>query len=223
MDDDDYDDYDDDEPFDDELDEFDELPNPYAVPEVEALLEEAIEMLAAARPLPMSTTVKIPRDDLLHLLEQAQEQLPEEVRAARWLLKQREDFVAKARQEHQALIDEGRAQVSRMVERQQVVKEAEARARQILEEARTEANTMRRQVEEYCDRRLARFEALLLRTTETVQKGRERLLGMSDVPGAQSGEWGPTSDLDLAVAIDGGERDRVDSMGGQPSSGDRHR
>ena len=196
--DDDYaDDLDDEIDFDDEDDEFD-LPNPYAVPEVEALLDEAIEMLAEARPLPMSTTVKIARDDLLHLLEQAQERLPEEVRAARWLLKEREDFIAKARAEHQALIDEGRAQVGRMVERQQVVKEAEARARQIIAEAKTEANTMRRQVEEYCDRRLARFEAVLIRTTETVQRGRERLIGSSELDGSRPEGWADDADaLDL--------------------------
>jgi len=153
------------------------LPNPYAVPEVEDLLEEAIEMLAEARPLPMSTTVKVNRDDLLHLLEQAQEKLPEELRAARWLLKERDDFVAKARQEHQDLIDEGRAQVGRMVERQQIVKAAEQRARQIVAEAKEEANTLKRQVEDYCDQRLASFEVVLNRTAATVQKGRERLLG----------------------------------------------
>lgn len=194
--------------YDDEIDEVDDLdlPNPYAVPEVEALLEEAIEMLAEARPLPMSTTVKIPRDELLHLLEQAQDQLPEEVRAARWLLKEREDFVAKARAEHQALIDEGRAQVSRMVERQQVVKEAEAKARQTLEDARHEANTMKRQVEEYCDNKLARFEAVLARTVETVQKGREKLIGMTEVSGAGSREWSDDDQFDIdlssSVALD---------------------
>lgn len=155
----------------------DELPNPYAVPEVEELLEEAIEILAEARPLPMSTTVKVNRDELLHLLEQAQEKLPEELRAARWLLKERDDFVAKARQEHQDLIDEGRAQVGRMVERQQVVKAAELRARQIVAEAKEEANTLKRQVEDYCDQRLASFEVILNRTSTTVQKGRERLMG----------------------------------------------
>lgn len=184
-----YDDYDDEEEDDVDLDDQDELPNPYAVPQVELLLEEAIEILAEARPLPMSTTVKVARDDLLHLLEQAQEQLPEEVRAARWLLKEREEFVARARREHQALIDEGRAQVSRMVERQQVVKDAEARARQILDDARAEANTMKRQVEEFCDRKLARFESVLLQTTDTVQKGRQRLLGMSAADGTDGDEW----------------------------------
>ena len=185
-----------------DLDDDDDLPNPYAVPEVEALLEEAIEILAEARPLPMSTTVKVNRDELVHLLEQAQEQLPEEVRAARWLLKEREDFIAKARQEHQALIDEGRAQVSRMVERQQVVKEAEARARRILAEARAEANTLSRQVEEYCDRKLARFEAVLIRTTETVQRGRQKLVGMSSVAATGSDDWGGTDTwVDDAISI----------------------
>ncbi len=189
--------------FEDRFDDGFDLPNPYAVPEVEALLDEAIEMLVEARPLPMSTTVKIARDDLLHLLEQAQEQLPEEVRAARWLLKEREEFIAKARAEHQALIDEGRAQVGRMVERQQVVKEAEARARQILADARAEANTMKRQVEEYCDRRLARFEAVLIRTTETVQRGRERLVGASDVPGTPPADWIDDDELDLRAPSGG--------------------
>jgi vacuolar-type H+-ATPase subunit H len=188
-----YDEYEDDEL---ELGEEDELPNPYAVPQVELLLEEAIEILAEARPLPMSTTVKVSRDELLHILEQAQEQLPEEVRAARWLLKEREEFVARARREHQALIDEGRAQVSRMVERQQVVKDAEARARQILDDAQTEANTMKRQVEEFCDRKLARFESVLLQTTDTVQKGRQKLLGMSEVRSADNGDWSDDWDDD---------------------------
>jgi len=154
----------------------DDLPNPYAVPEVEDLLEEAIEILAESRPLPMSNTVKVNRDELLHLLEQAQGRLPEELRAARWLLKERDDFVAKARQEHQDLIEEGRAQVGRMVERQQIVKAAEQRARQIVADAKEEANTLKRQVEDYCDQRLASFEMILDRTSSTVRKGRERLM-----------------------------------------------
>ncbi len=157
----------------------DDVPNQYAVPEVENLLEEAIEILAEARPSPMSTTVKVNRDELLHLLEQAQERLPEELRAARWLLKEREDFIDAARQEHRDLIDQGRAQVSRMVERQEVVKAAEARARQIILTARKQSNTTRRQTEEYCDNKLANFEMVLGRTASTVRKGRERLMSSS--------------------------------------------
>jgi len=176
------------DPYDDsgELD----LPDPYSVPEVEVLLEEAIETLVEARPMPMSTTVKVQRDELLALLEEALDRLPSEVRAARWLLKEREDYIAKARQEHQDLITEGRAQVEMMVSREQVVKQAEAEARQLLTNARREANTMKRQVEEYCDRRLAKLEAVLVRTTEQVQRGRRKLVGLSDDADYSRGEHG---------------------------------
>lgn len=156
-----------------------DVPNQYAVPEVEGLLEEVIEILAEARPSPMSAAVKVDRDELLHLLEQAQERLPDELRAARWLLKEREDFIDAARQEHRDLIEQGRAQVSRMVERQEVVKAAEARAREVVSKARSESNTMRRQTEEYCDKKLANFEMILGRTASTVRKGRARLMESS--------------------------------------------
>lgn len=194
-----------------------DLPNPYAVPEVEDLLEEAIEILAEARPLPMSTTVKVNRDELLLLLERAQELLPEELRAARWLLKERDDFVARARQEHQDLIEEGRAQVGRMVERQEIVKAAELRARQIVGDARDEANNLKRQVEDYCDQRLASFEQVLNRTAATVQKGRDRLMATAKAnteeimaaAGSQRGD-----DIDLTGrngdAPSASRRDRVD-------------
>lgn len=164
-----------------------DVPNQYAVPEVENLLEEAIEVLAEARPSPMSAMVKVNRDELLHLLEQVQERLPGELRAARWLLKEREDFIDAARQEHRELIDQGRAQVSRMVERQEVVKAAEAHARKIILTARKQSNTTRRQTEEYCDAKLANFEMILGRTASTVRKGRERLMSSST-------ELGPNDD-----------------------------
>jgi hypothetical protein len=184
-----------------EGEEADDLPNPYAVPEVEDLLDEAIEMLAEARPLPMSNTVKVNRDELLHLLEQAQERLPEELRAARWLLKERDDFVARARQEYRDLIDEGRAQVGRMVERQEIVKASEHRARQIVAEAKDEANLLKRQVEDYCDQRLATFEQTLQRTTATVQKGRERLMATAkastDEIMAAAGVYDEDNEIDL--------------------------
>ena len=55
----------------------DTTPNPYAVPEVEGLLTQAIELVAQARPSPMSTSVRVNRDELLDLLEEAVSRLPD--------------------------------------------------------------------------------------------------------------------------------------------------
>lgn len=150
-------------------------------PSFEMLLEEAIELVAAARPSPMSATVKVNRDDLLEILEEARDAVPEEVRAARWLLKEKEEFLASARHERDQIIEQGRAQVARMVERQEVLRAAETKARKIVDEARSEARTTKRQVEDYCDEKLASFAELLDRTTRTVQQGREKFAAPIDL------------------------------------------
>lgn len=172
------------------MSEEDRTPNPYAVPEVEALLARAIEIVSQARPMPMSSTVKVNKDEVLDLLEEAAERLPEELRAARWLLKEREEFLEQGRQERDDIIADGAAQVERMVQRQEIVKAAEARARQIVAEAKAESRTLRRQTEDFCDQRLASFEVVLDRTMRTVQQGREKLLGaarLSDPAAAAPG------------------------------------
>jgi signal transduction histidine kinase len=62
-----------------------------------------------------------------------------------------------------------------MVQRTEVAKAAEVRARQIIEEAEAEARRMRRETEDFCDQKLASFEIVLERISQTVATGRSRL------------------------------------------------
>jgi dsDNA-specific endonuclease/ATPase MutS2 len=158
--------------------------SPHQVPEVEPLLRRVVELLEAARPMPLSTSVMIQKDEILELLDEALERLPEELRAARWLLKEREEFLVKVRREGDDILDEARGQAARMVERTEVVKHAEQRGRQIIEAAEEEARRMRHQVEDFCDQRLSSFEAVLERTMAAVQAGRERLQATAPAPAA---------------------------------------
>lgn len=150
-------------------------------PEVtsEQLLDEAIDLVAETRAMPMSTTIKVNKDELLELLEEARAALPEDIHAARRLLQERDDYVMQARREREEIIDQGRIEAGRLVERQEVVRAAEARAQQIVNEARDEARDLRHQVEDYCDQKLASFEIVLEKTARTVQQGRDKLLGTS--------------------------------------------
>ncbi len=93
-------------------------------------------MIAGARPMPLSSSVMINKDEVLELLEEAIARLPDELRAARWLLKEREEFLAKVRREGDDILDQARARAERMVQRTEVVKAADQRARQIVERGR---------------------------------------------------------------------------------------
>ena len=143
--------------------------------DVETLLHRVVDLVGNARPMPLSASVMINRDEVLELLEEALGRLPDELRSARWLLKEREEFLAKVRREGDDILDEARSQAARMVERTEVVKAAEQRARQIVEQSEDEARRMRHQVEDFCDQRLSSFEHVLQRTLETVASGREKL------------------------------------------------
>jgi hypothetical protein len=150
-------------------------PSPHQAPELEPLLRRVIDLIEQARPMPLSTSVMIQKDEVLELLDEAVERLPEELRAARWLLKEREEFLAKVRREGEDILDEARSQAARMVERTEVVKAAEQRARQVVEMAEDDARRMKHEVEDLIDQRLSQFENILHRTIETVATGRERL------------------------------------------------
>jgi hypothetical protein len=145
--------------------------------DVEALLRQAYEMIDTARPAPLSTQVKIDRDDLLDLLDQAIDRLPDEVRAARWLLKDRDEFLARTQREADDILAAARSQAERMVQRSEVVKAAEATARRMVEAARAEAGRLRNEADDFCDQRLAQFETVLERTMDVVSAGRAKLRG----------------------------------------------
>ena len=72
---------------------------------VEALLRRACRPDRRARPMPLSASVMINKEEVLELLDEAIERLPEELRAARWLLKEREEFLAKVRAEGDEILE----------------------------------------------------------------------------------------------------------------------
>jgi F0F1-type ATP synthase membrane subunit b/b' len=162
-------------------DEFDFSPEPASVrrqgADVEQMLRRLHDMLASARPMPLSTSVMVNRDEVLEQLEEAMERLPDELRAARWLLKEREEYLAKVRREGEEILEQARARAERMVQRTEVVKSAENRARRIVDAAEVEARRLRNECEDYCDQRLASFEIVLERTMKMVAAGRAKLQG----------------------------------------------
>jgi cell division septum initiation protein DivIVA len=123
----------------------------------------------------LSSTPRIDRDEIVQLLEEALERLPDDLRRARWMLKERQDFVAKTRREADEILEAARVQAERMVQRTEVVRAAEARARQVMDAADADARRMRHETEDFIDQRLASFEILLDRLARTVAAGRERL------------------------------------------------
>jgi cell division septum initiation protein DivIVA len=180
------------DPFDPDALDLPEEPEPRprtAGSDVEQMLRRLHDVVASARPMPLSTSVMVNRDEVLDLLDETIERLPDELRAARWLLKEREEYLAKVKREGEDILDQARTRAERMVQRTEIVKASEARARKIVDAATDEAARLRNEVEDFCDQKLASFEIVLERTLKMVGAGRQKLqvsLNTGEVPAVGS-------------------------------------
>jgi len=142
---------------------------------IESILRQLLDLTASAKSMPLSSSVMVSREEVTSLLQAALESLPDELRQARWLLREREEFMAERTREAEALMDEVRAQAEHMVQRTEIVRQANSVAQRILDDANEEARALRHQAEDFVDTKLAGLEIVLDRLTRSVQAGRAKL------------------------------------------------
>ena len=167
---------------------------PEVVEDVEAALADLERYVSGARGSSLSSQVRLDRDHVLELIRIARARLPVALRSARWLIKERNDYLARARRDAEEIIDDVKAEAARMVQRTEVVKQAELRARRITEAAEEQARRQRLELEDYCDEHLARFEDAIGRALENVREGRRRLQGSIPPAAAPSAEEAEEAD-----------------------------
>jgi hypothetical protein len=183
----------------DRFDDFDVVDE--APADAETLIREALDLVATAKPMMSSSSIKVSRDEMLDLLEGALAALPEELRQARWLLREREVFMAEQQRQADLLMEDVKAQAERMVSRTELVRQAKDTARTIIEDAEDAARRMRHEAEDYCDQKLAGMEIVLHRVLKTVEAGRDKLKPTLEIVD-------PVDDEDLGDAEDFFDQDQ---------------
>ncbi len=125
----------------------------------EEILEQLFGLIAGARPMPLGSSVMMSKqDEVLNLIAHAMERLPEEIQQAKWVLKERDDVLAKAQADAALLLDDARSKAAQLVQKTEVVRSAERRAHQVLEDAKTNARRQQLRVDDYCEQVLGQFE-----------------------------------------------------------------
>ncbi len=172
------------------------------VGDTEAILLELREKIEQAGTLPLSSSPRVNRDEVLAELDDALNTLPLEIREARWILKERDEVIARAHKEADEIIEAARERAARMVERTEVVREARRAADHIVTEAEDRARVLRLEAEDYVDQKLAAFEVVLDRTMQAVQKGREKLQVHVGTPALAEPVFDAESEADQAAFFD---------------------
>ena len=154
-------------------------------------LDSVIEEIRNAKNVPFSASAMIDRQAMLDRLEAIKSSVPEELKQARWLMRDREEVLGKAQAEAEQLLAEARGERDRLVARTEIVSQANTEADKIMERAKERDREIRMEAEDYVDAKLASFEVVLQKTLSAVVKGRESLRGRLDGAAAEAEDTPP--------------------------------
>ena len=143
--------------------------------DVLVLIDKLDDLVHNAKAVPLTDQVRIDREEIYEILDQMRATIPEEIKQARWIVKERQEMLAEAKRECDRLLGEAREQAQREASQTEIVKLAERQAQDIVEESRRQARETRLEMEDWADSILSTLEVNLDKFLGAVKRGRERL------------------------------------------------
>src|SRR2546429_1381432 len=123
--------------------------------DVLVLIDKLDDLVHNAKAVPVTDQVRIDREEIYDILDQMRATIPEEIKQARWIVKERQEMLAEAKREQDRLLQEAREQAVREASQTEIVKLAERQAQEIIDEARRQARETRLGMGDWADGMLA--------------------------------------------------------------------
>ena len=139
------------------------------------MLEQLMIEVEGARQVPLSNSVMVSQEDTLDALARIQKELPEELRAARWMVREREAYIARTNETARGVIDEAKKRSDELVSESYIVQEAVEEANTLVRNAEGEARRIRLESEDFAERHLAEAETVLGELLRYVREARAEL------------------------------------------------
>ncbi len=113
------------------------------------LIQRLEETVLEAQRIPFGNKVVLVESALLEIVDQMRINVPEEIRDARRIMREREAIPRDAQREAEQILTRAREQANRMISDEAIVREAEARAEQMIEDAQNAVVQARREMDAY--------------------------------------------------------------------------
>src|SRR3954462_2592433 len=142
--------------------------------DVLVLIDKLDDLVHNAKAVPLTDQLRIDREEIYDILDQMRATIPEEIKQARWIVKERQEMLAEAKREVDRLLGEAREQAVREASQSEIVKIAGRQAQDIIDESRRTARETRLEMEDWADSILSTLETNLDKFLTAVRRGRER-------------------------------------------------
>ncbi len=145
--------------------------------DIMALIDRLEEAITEGRKVPLSSMVMIDEEKIFEIIDEMRATLPDELKQARWIVKERQDMLEEAEKEAQQIIEAAKEEAKKIASESEVVKLAEKQASEVIEAAKAKEREIRLSAEDYADEMMANLEVNLGKLLSAVQRGRDLLQG----------------------------------------------
>jgi cell division septum initiation protein DivIVA len=142
-----------------------------------ALVDRIEEAMDSGRSVPLMRGRVVDVEKVYEIIDEVRANFPDELKQARWIVKERQEMLEEAEKEANRILEEARDRADSMAAEQEVVRRANEQAAAILDDARQQEREVRLGAEDYADEMLANLEVNLGKLLTAVQRGRDRLQG----------------------------------------------
>lgn len=143
--------------------------------DLQYLIDRLETMVTGAKRMPITGKLMLDEQELADLIDQMRTVLPEEVRAARKILRERDSIISEAQQQADDTLKTAHEQAEMLLDEQGLMAEAQARANQFMEQVERDAQERIHGADEYARQVLSQLREQLNRHLRTIDKGLESL------------------------------------------------
>ena len=142
---------------------------------IEELLDILYLEVEEAKNAPLnSDKCVVDRDRVLDLIDDVKAELPVEIKRAKDLMENKNDYVASAKREADALRKQAEDYAKRIINEDAIVRQAQEKADEIIAEAEEKRREIQRMANEYCEDTLRQMEDAVAEAYDEVKRSRAK-------------------------------------------------
>src|SRR3954465_8175346 len=93
--------------------------------DVLVLIDKLDDLVHNAKQVPLTDQVRVDKEEIYDILDQMRATIPEEIKQARWIVKERQEMLAEAKREAERIVKEARERQTQLVSQQEGTRQAE--------------------------------------------------------------------------------------------------
>ena len=140
--------------------------------DIENIIDAIEEKIDGCMTIPFWGRGIIDKDELLDMLQEMRNKLPEELSQAKWVNNERQRIINDAQKRAETMIKETEEKITNMVNEHDITQQAYLKANQIVDSAQQNSREIRLGANQYADDVLRALEEELIKTAEAIRTNR---------------------------------------------------